>query len=93
MAVATITSGRPGTGLTALVQRHPIAVFLVLALGSVYVLSVIPIPIISRLPSSIISRRPYQANGRSIDGLCCVKNFGPFSVIYRQSSSRIPNSP
>jgi uncharacterized protein len=43
MAVATITSGRPGTGLTALVQRHPIAVFLVLALGSVYVLSVVPI--------------------------------------------------
>ena len=43
MAVATITSGRPRTGLTALVQRHPIAVFLVLALGSVYVLSVIPI--------------------------------------------------
>ena len=43
MAVATITSGRSGTGLTALVQRHPIAVFLVLALGSVYVLSVIPI--------------------------------------------------
>jgi membrane protease YdiL (CAAX protease family) len=43
MAMATITSGRPGTGPTALVQRHPIAVFLVLALGSVYVLSVIPI--------------------------------------------------
>jgi membrane protease YdiL (CAAX protease family) len=43
MAMATITSGRQGTGLTALVQRHPIAVFLVLALGSVYVLSVIPI--------------------------------------------------
>jgi membrane protease YdiL (CAAX protease family) len=43
MAMATITSGRQGTGPTALVQRHPIAVFLVLALGSVYVLSVIPI--------------------------------------------------
>ena len=41
--MATITSGRPRTGLTALVQRHPIAVFPVLALGSVYVLSVIPI--------------------------------------------------
>ncbi|HJQ85885.1 MAG TPA: type II CAAX endopeptidase family protein [Propionibacteriaceae bacterium] len=31
------------TGLKAQVQRHPITVFLVLALGSVYVLSVIPI--------------------------------------------------
>ena len=31
------------TGLTARVQRHPIAAFLLLALGSVYVLSVIPI--------------------------------------------------
>jgi hypothetical protein len=31
------------TGLKARVQRHPISVFLVLALGSVYLLSVIPI--------------------------------------------------
>ena len=31
------------TGLKARVQRHPITVFLVLALGSVYALSVIPI--------------------------------------------------
>jgi membrane protease YdiL (CAAX protease family) len=34
---------RQGSGLTAVVQRHPLAAFLVLALGSVYVLSVIPI--------------------------------------------------
>jgi membrane protease YdiL (CAAX protease family) len=31
------------TGLKALVQRHPIAAFLLLALGSVYLLSIIPI--------------------------------------------------
>lgn len=34
---------RPGTGLKAAVQRHPVAAFLLLALGSVYLLSVIPI--------------------------------------------------
>jgi membrane protease YdiL (CAAX protease family) len=34
---------REGTGPKVLVQRHPVAAFLVLALGSVYVLSVIPI--------------------------------------------------
>ena len=38
----TVSEGR-GTGLRAVVLRHPLAVFLVLALGSVYVLSVIPI--------------------------------------------------
>src|SRR5215212_2870070 len=38
----TVVEGR-GTGLRAIVLRHPLAVFLVLALGSVYVLSVIPI--------------------------------------------------
>jgi CAAX protease family protein len=43
MVMATISAGRQGTGLTAVVQRHPIAAFLVLALGSVYVLSVVPI--------------------------------------------------
>jgi hypothetical protein len=34
---------RSGSGLKALVQRRPVAAFLALALGSVYVLSVIPI--------------------------------------------------
>jgi membrane protease YdiL (CAAX protease family) len=34
---------RQGTGLRALVSRHPIAVFLVLTLGSAYLLSVVPI--------------------------------------------------
>ena len=34
---------RQGTGLRALVSRHPVAAFLVLALGSAYLLSVIPI--------------------------------------------------
>jgi len=34
---------RNGSGLKALVQRRPVAAFLALALGSVYVLSVIPI--------------------------------------------------
>jgi hypothetical protein len=29
----------------------------------------------------------------SIAGLGWLKNFAPFSVMYRQSSSRIPNSP
>ena len=31
--------------------------------------------------------------GRSIDGLCGLKNFGPDSVMWRQSSWRMPNSP
>ena len=39
----TTVAERQGSGLTALVQRRPIAAFLLLALGSVYVLSVIPI--------------------------------------------------
>src|SRR3712207_4240866 len=39
----TTVAERHGTGLKALVQRHPIAAFLLLALGSVYVLSIIPI--------------------------------------------------
>ena len=32
-------------------------------------------------------------NGRSIARLCLVKNFGPVSVMYMQSSRRTPNSP
>jgi uncharacterized protein len=39
----TTVAERQGTGLKSRVQRHPIAAFLLLALGSVYVLSVIPI--------------------------------------------------
>ncbi|HYI56563.1 MAG TPA: CPBP family intramembrane glutamic endopeptidase [Microlunatus sp.] len=39
----TTVGVRERTGLKALVKRHPLAAFLVLALGSVYVLSVIPI--------------------------------------------------
>ena len=39
----TTVAERKRSGLKALVQRRPIAAFLVLALGSVYVLSVIPI--------------------------------------------------
>jgi uncharacterized protein len=41
--MGTTVAERQGTGLRAVVQRHPVAAFLVLALGSVYVLSVIPI--------------------------------------------------
>jgi len=41
--VDTTVAVRERTGLKALVQRHPVAAFLVLALGSVYALSVIPI--------------------------------------------------
>jgi membrane protease YdiL (CAAX protease family) len=41
--MATTFSERQETGLRARVQRHPLAAFLLLALGSVYVLSVIPI--------------------------------------------------
>ena len=37
--------------------------------------------------------RPRYANGWSIAGLGCVKNFGPDGVMYRQSSRRMPNSP
>jgi membrane protease YdiL (CAAX protease family) len=43
IVVDTTVGVRERTGLKALVQRHPLAAFLVLALGSVYVLSVIPI--------------------------------------------------
>src|SRR6266496_4397917 len=32
-------------------------------------------------------------NGLSIEGLCFVKNFGPFSVMCKMSSRRTPNSP
>ena len=35
----------------------------------------------------------HHANGLSIDGLGSVKNLAPFSVMYKQSSKRIPNSP
>jgi membrane protease YdiL (CAAX protease family) len=41
--MGTTVAERRETGLTSRVQRHPLAAFLVLALGSVYVLSVIPI--------------------------------------------------
>ena len=41
--MATRVAERQGTGLKAIVRRHPIAAFLLLALGSVYVLSIIPI--------------------------------------------------
>jgi uncharacterized protein len=41
--MGTTVAERQGTGLKSRVQRHPLAAFLVLALGSVYVLSVIPI--------------------------------------------------
>jgi membrane protease YdiL (CAAX protease family) len=41
--MGTAITERRETGLRATVQRHPLAAFLLLALGSVYVLSVIPI--------------------------------------------------
>ena len=41
--MATRVAERQETGLKAIVRRHPIAAFLLLALGSVYVLSIIPI--------------------------------------------------
>src|SRR5919112_5887331 len=41
--MGTAVAERHQTGLKARISRHPIAAFLVLALGSVYVLSVIPI--------------------------------------------------
>src|SRR3712207_6960972 len=43
MVMDATVAERQGTGLRSLAQRHPIAVFLVLCLGSVYLLSVIPI--------------------------------------------------
>ena len=39
----TTLAERQQTGLKALVSRHPIAAFLLLALGSVYLMSIIPI--------------------------------------------------
>jgi uncharacterized protein len=41
--MSTTVVERPETGIKAVVQRRPLATFLLLALGSVYVLSVIPI--------------------------------------------------
>ena len=39
----TTLAERQQTGLKALVSRHPIAAFLLLALGSVYLMSMVPI--------------------------------------------------
>lgn len=39
----TTTDARPGSGARALAQRHPVALFLLLAVGSTYVFSMIPI--------------------------------------------------
>ena len=60
--MATRVAERQETGLKAIVRRHPIAAFLLLALGSVYVLSIIPI----LMQYDVIPGRTFRSGWASI---------------------------